>query len=252
VTDAGPIRAVLLDALGTLVELDPPAPLLRDELARRFGVSLGETEAQRAIAAEIEFYRRHLNQGRDEASLAALRERCAEVLRDALPAALRARLPPAAGLVSALLASLRFRLYPDVRPALAGLRARGLRLAVASNWDVSLHGVLAALGLELDAIVTSAEVGVGKPSPVVFRRALAGAGVSAAEAIHVGDGVEEDVAGARAAGLRAVLVRRAPSASPEGVPVIASLAELPGLLDREWGSTGGRPASAPGDGGRYA
>ena len=93
------LKAILLDALGTLLELEPPAPFLRAELSRRFGVGLSETDAQRAIAAEIAFYRRHFDEGRDEQSLAALRRRCAEALLAALPAQARRRLPPAPELV---------------------------------------------------------------------------------------------------------------------------------------------------------
>lgn len=225
-----PVRAILLDGMGTLVELEPPAPLLRSELAERFGVELGETEAQRAIAAEITFYRRHLDEGRDEQSLAALRERCAGALRDALPDTARRRLPHASTLVEALVAALRFRPYPEVRGALAEFRASGLRLVVVSNWDVSLHAVLAALGVAplLDAILTSAEAGARKPATAIFEQALRLAGVPPAGAIHVGDGLEEDVAGARAAGIEPVLVNRNGGPAPGGVRVVSSLRDALG------------------------
>ena len=83
----------------------------------------------------------------------------------------------------------------------------GLRLVVASNWDVSLHEVLERTGLRelLDGVVTSAEVGSAKPAGELFAAALALAGASAQEAIHVGDSLEEDIAGARAAGIDAVV-----------------------------------------------
>ena len=123
--------AILLDALGTLVALEPPAPRLRIELLERFGLKVSEADAARAIAAEIAYYRAHLDEGRDEAALRALRRRCAEVLRSALPdPASRLELDP---LVEALLASLRFSAFPDVRPALESLRESGRRLVVVSN-----------------------------------------------------------------------------------------------------------------------
>jgi putative hydrolase of the HAD superfamily len=81
------MRAVLLDALGTLVRLEPPAPRLRRELASRFGLRVSEAEAELAIAAEIAYYRAHLDEGRDLSSVAALRVRCAEALAAALPLA---------------------------------------------------------------------------------------------------------------------------------------------------------------------
>ncbi len=220
-----PVEAVLLDAMGTLLELEPPAPLLRAELQNRFGVAVSETDAQRAVAGEIAYYRRHLDEGRDEQSLAGLRERCAGALHDALPAEVRGQLPGPPMLVGALLASLRFGLYPDVRAALSTCRALGLRLVVVSNWDVSLHAVLRSLGLApaLDGILTSAEAGARKPSPAIFARALRLAGVPAAAAIHVGDSLQEDVAGARSAGIEPVLLSRGGAPGPDGVRTIGSL-----------------------------
>jgi len=72
--------AILLDALGTLVALEPPAPRLRAALASRFGLEVSHDEAARAIAAEIAYYRAHFDAGRDEASLRELRRRSAAVL----------------------------------------------------------------------------------------------------------------------------------------------------------------------------
>jgi putative hydrolase of the HAD superfamily len=219
---------ILLDALGTLVALAPPAPRLRAELAQRFGLVVTEAEAASAIAAEIAYYRAHLDQGRDAAGLAALRGRCAEVLRSALPGA--AGIEPDR-MVEALLASLCFTAFDDVRPALQAARARGQRLAVVSNWDVSLHDVLRTLGLGacFDAILTSAEVGARKPAALIFERALELIGAGAAQAIHVGDSLKEDVAGARAAGIEPVLVCRDGAEPVPDVRTIASLAELPAL-----------------------
>jgi putative hydrolase of the HAD superfamily len=221
--------AILLDALGTLVALEPPAPRLRAELAARFGLGVSDDEAARAIAAEIAYYRGHLDEGRDETSLRDLRRRCAEVLRSALPGAGEGRLA-LDPLVDALLASLYFTAFPDVRPALEAARARGQRLVVVSNWDVSLVGVLRALGLEprVDGVVTSAGAGARKPAPAIFEQALALAGVRAADAVHVGDRLDEDVAGARAAGIEPVLIRRGGGPTVPGVRTISSLAELVG------------------------
>lgn len=228
VRDAAP-RAVLLDALGTLVELEPPAPLLRTELSARFDLELSEADCARAIAAEIGYYRAHLDEGRDRASLAELRRRCAVALRGALPGTAQDATRDLVALTEALLSSLHFRPYPDAAPALREWRERGLRLVVASNWDVSLHDVLDRVGLgpSLDGVVTSAEAGARKPDPALFLEALRVAGVAADEAIHVGDSVEEDVRGARGAGIEAVLLRRDGAAAPApGVRTVVSLTEL--------------------------
>jgi putative hydrolase of the HAD superfamily len=218
-------RAILFDALGTLLELASPAPRLQNELETRYGVEVSQEEARAAMAAEISFYRRHLDEGRDQPSLVRLRERCAAELRGALPAAAQERLPAPVDLVDTLLASLHFDAFADAAPALETYRARGLRLIVVSNWDVSLHAVLANVGLSrlLDGILTAAEAGVRKPAPGIFTQALRLAGVSPAEAIHVGDSIEEDVAGAEAAGIEPVLVDRSGSMAAAHVRTVAGL-----------------------------
>jgi putative hydrolase of the HAD superfamily len=224
---ATPPAAILLDALGTLVALEPPAPHLRAELARRFGLEVSEPQAEQAIGAEIAYYRAHLDEGRDAAALASLRRRCAGVLRSELPPA-DLELDP---LVDALLASLRFTAFTDARPALVAARSRGQRLVVVSNWDVSLHGVLRTLALEplLDGILTSAEAGARKPAPEIFKQALALAGAGPEQTVHVGDSLDEDVAGARNAGIEPVLIRRQRGATVPGVRTISGLAELAGI-----------------------
>ena len=220
------MRAVLLDALGTLVRLEPPAPRLRAELHRTCGVDIGEDAAERAFGAEIAYYLEHHLEGRDERSLDDLRDRCAAVLVRALddePLEL-----PAAR--EALLGSLEFTPFADAAPALRALRDRGLRLVVASNWDCSLPGFLERAGLLelLDGVVSSAEVGRAKPAPEVFLEALRVAGARPEEALHVGDSIENDVEGARRAGLRAVLVAR-DGRVPDGVEAVRSLEELASL-----------------------
>jgi putative hydrolase of the HAD superfamily len=222
-------RALLLDALGTLLALEPPAPRLRAELAERFGVSVSLEQAASAVAAEIAYYRSRLHEGRDAGTLGALRRDCAETLRSALPAGPELARVPTASLVQALLGSLRFSAYPDAAPALLAARARGERLVVVSNWDASLRYVLERAGLaaRVDGVVTAADVGVAKPAPDAFEAALTLAGVTADEATHVGDSVEEDVGGARGAGLEPVLLRRDGGPGPAGVRTIASLEELP-------------------------
>jgi putative hydrolase of the HAD superfamily len=208
-------RALLLDALGTLVELEPPVEPLRRELRERFGLELGADEAGAALRAEIAFYRAHHDEASDRERLEDLRRRSAQALREALPAG-PARELPLEPLTAALLAALRFRAFEEVPEVLREVRERGVRLVVVSNWDVSLHDVLVDTGLAplLDGVAISAEVGSGKPDGAIFARGLALAGVAAHEAVHVGDSVEHDVAGARAAGIAPVLVVR-DGAKPE-------------------------------------
>jgi putative hydrolase of the HAD superfamily len=217
---------VLLDALGTLVELQPPAPRLRARLAES-GFDVSEERAAAGFAAEIEYYLAHHLEGADRASLDDLRDRCASVMMEALDLD---------GLDHAtarrvMLASLEFRPYLDVVPALTALRGDGHRLVIVSNWDCSLPEWLGPLGLLalVDGVVTSADVGAAKPDPRIFRRALELAGMRPENAVHVGDSVAGDVVGARALGIRAVLLQRA-GEPPAGVDHIRLLVDLPSLL----------------------
>lgn len=215
---------VFLDALGTLVELQPPAPRLRALLADR-GFDVDEERAGAAFAAEIAYYLEHNLEGSDRERLDDLRDRCAEVMMSALELP---RLDHATAR-EVMLASLEFVPFPDVVPALSALHDHGL--VVVSNWDCSLPDWLGTAGLlgHVDAVVTSAEVGAAKPDRAIFERALDVARAEPGEAVHVGDSLENDVAGARAAGIRPVLVAR-DGAAPGGVEAIRSLAELPALL----------------------
>jgi putative hydrolase of the HAD superfamily len=220
------VRAVLLDALGTLVELQPPAPRLQ-RLLRESGFEVSEEQAAEGFTAEIAYYLDHHLDGSDLERLERLRDRCADEMRRALA------IPGLdhAAARRAMLGALEFTPYPDALPALSELGGRDLTLVVASNWDCSLPDWLRPAGiLELvDGVVTSAEVGAAKPSPRVFERALAVAGVDPHEALHVGDKVDNDIEGAAAAGVRAVLVQREGS-PPPGIDSISSLRELPALL----------------------
>lgn len=202
-------KAILFDCLDTLVRLEPPAP----RLAAALGV--GEAAAARAVRREIAYYREHLHEAVDAHSLAGLRRRCAALVEADLG------VPCSVG---ALLEALVFTPFDDTAPALRALRARGIRLVVVSNWDVSLHEVLERTGLAplLDGAVSSAEAGAAKPDPEPIRRGLALAGAEPAEAWLVGDTPEADVAGARAAGVRPLLIDRTGGGGGD----ISTLAEL--------------------------
>ena len=178
----------------------------------------------------MSYYRAHHREAVDDDSLEALRDRCAAVLRDALPAP--ARDLPLAEIRAALLAGLRFRAFPDALPTVDALLAAGHQLAIVSNWDVSLHAVLRDTGLasRVSVVVTSAEEGVAKPDARIFERALQLlGGISAVDALHVGDDLHGDVSGALAAGLQAVWIDRTGGSAgqaPAGARTVQSLLEL--------------------------
>ena len=218
-----PIEAVLLDAYGTLLDLPDPVPRLGALLA-----AAGHPHPPERVAAalrdEIAFYGAHHDRGRDDASLAALRRDCAQVLARGLGG----DAPPPERLAPLLVDSLRFTLFPDVIPALDALRAAGLRLAVVSNWDCSLPAVLRDLGLagRFGAVAVSATAGAAKPDPAIFHFALEGLGVPPLAALHCGDLPGNDCAGARRAGVRAVLLDRAGTLPDGPCPRLFSLSEL--------------------------
>jgi HAD superfamily hydrolase (TIGR01549 family) len=212
----GTVRAVLLDGMGTLLRLVPPAPAL----ARALGVD--EATADMAFRAEVDYYVVHHLEGSDPSGLEDLRARSAAALAEV------AGTDPATAL-DALMSSLEFEPWEDAAPCLIALRELGLRLVVVSNWDCSLPDVLAGIGLEplVDAVLPSATVGAAKPHPAIFRAALEHAGCAPGQALHVGDSLENDLMGALGAGLRGMLLDRS---GVGGTATIASLAELPPLL----------------------
>ncbi|AHE98457.1 hydrolase [Thioalkalivibrio paradoxus ARh 1] len=129
--------------------------------------------------------------------------------------------------------------YPEIDALLQGLRRSGLRLAIVSNFDARLVPVCRGLGLEprVDTVVFAAEVGAAKPRAGIFHEAVARLGVAPANTLHVGDSFAEDVAGARAAGLRAVYLQRdqadhRPMGDPEH-PTIRDLRALTALIHGE-------------------
>jgi len=117
-------------------------------------------------------------------------------------------------------------LFPDAQPALRELRRRGARLGLVSNFDGRLLAICRGLEIadSFDAIVTSVRAGFAKPDPRIFAVALRRLGVAPADAMHVGDSEREDVVGARAVGVHAVLVRR--DAPPRPPDIVSDLRQL--------------------------
>ena len=213
------IKAVLLDAGGTLLHPDPSVGEIYSAAAARHGLAeaAGELNARFGAAWTK-------RKGRRAPSKSWWRDLVEEVF------------PDAGGAFDALFEDLYatfaradvWALYPDVRAALDELKRRGFRLAVASNWDERLPGLLDALGLSphFDRVFTSHAVGRAKPDPAFFEACLRGLSVRPEEALHAGDDPVEDVEGARAAGLAAILIDRRAGA---GLDALAARARTGGL-----------------------
>jgi putative hydrolase of the HAD superfamily len=228
------IRAVLLDAGGTLLAADPPVDHVYRDAFARHGVEATADDVHGAVHATW----REVDAARERGE-----ERWKGTGGEAgfwrrFVAAVFVRVgggempePLLAHLIAHFREELHWTLYPEVPEVLAALRARRIKLVVVSNWDSSLPSLLARLGVRdsFDDVIVSAAVGVSKPDRGIFDEAVRRAGVAAGAALHVGDSLADDYHGARAAGLHALLVDRAGSA-PEGSEAIRSLSELPPWL----------------------
>jgi HAD superfamily hydrolase (TIGR01509 family) len=128
------------------------------------------------------------------------------------------------------------RVDPDAPKVLTWLLERGIKRGVCSNApfppemmrrQVESNGIAELV----DAVVFSSEVGRRKPAPEVYLAALVALGTTAEKTLFAGDRVREDYEGPMAVGMRAVVVTaHADELPPDGIPAIASLAELPSLL----------------------
>jgi HAD superfamily hydrolase (TIGR01549 family) len=125
--------------------------------------------------------------------------------------------------------SENFELFEDVMPVLEELRRAELRLGLVSNGIRDLREFVVHHRLDVDAVVGSRAHGYVKPHPTIFQAALQQLGVDPAHAVMVGDSVEEDVEGARALGLRAILMDRE-DRHPEFAERLTGLYGLPAAL----------------------
>jgi FMN phosphatase YigB (HAD superfamily) len=205
-------------------------------MGERFGLELDETrwaEAERAAYAAVKARRQRLGLAHDDGVYEVIAEAVITALGGGDPAIVNAC---AAAVIGEWRRCENFTLYDDVLPCFARLRAAGIKIGLVSNTNRDLDEVLAHFALAdwVDAAVTSCAVGEMKPSPLIFATALAALDIQAAEAVMIGDSVEDDVRGALACGLAALLLDRTgrfgPGRPAGDLPVIRSLAELPAAL----------------------
>jgi len=130
------------------------------------------------------------------------------------------------------------RVVDGAAEALAHARSRGLRVAIICNTGRTpgsvLRVILDNLGIasHVEHFCFSNELGICKPDPEIFFKALAPLGVRPDEALHVGDRPDLDLAGARAAGLRSVHLRTPHSPDGDADHVIPTMRDLPAIIDR--------------------
>jgi putative hydrolase of the HAD superfamily len=124
-----------------------------------------------------------------------------------------------------------FDVFPDVRPTLNALKARGVTVAVCSNWDWCLDRQLTHNAIDhlCDVVVCSAVVGIRKPHPAIFDLVLDRTNTEPAETLFVGDSWQDDVVGSQAAGLRPVHIARTGdcrTANHDAIPCVTGLDDV--------------------------
>ena len=199
------LKAVLFDVDFTLAR---PGPELGPEgyvrVGRRHGVELDVSRHDEARAAALETLQKHPDFRHDEELWVEFSARIV-VGMGADPATARAI---GNEVERAWEKSENFDIYEDVAPVLGELRAHGLRIGLVSNGARDLREFVRHHGLDADVTVASRYHGKVKPEPSIFMKALAQLGVEPREAAMVGDHLQDDIEGARALGMRAVLVDR--------------------------------------------
>lgn len=199
--------ALLLDAGGTLIEERSSRAELYAGAARRAGLEVDEARARAAMArAAAELPRQlgaHFRYSRGWFEHFLERVLVRDLGLDP------ARLDEVSEALFATFADpATYRALPGALELCDALRERGVRLAVVSNWSPALHGLLRGLGLleRVEFALVSAEERLEKPEPAFFQRALARLDLEPGRAAHLGNDLERDVAGARAAGIEPLLL----------------------------------------------
>jgi HAD superfamily hydrolase (TIGR01549 family) len=199
-----PVRAVVFDVDFTLAKPGPDlGPEGYERLGARYGLTLDPgayDDARRAALADL---KRHPELDHDEEIWIRFTQRIIEGM-----GGIGDTYAAACEMEGAWAHAHHFELYDDAIPTLDALRGRGLKLGLLSNSARDLEEFVGHHRLTVDAVLTSRSHGKTKPHETIFRRMLELLDVAAGEAVMVGDTIEDDVEGATAVGMRAVLVDR--------------------------------------------
>jgi putative hydrolase of the HAD superfamily len=229
-------KAVFFDLFQTLVRYEPPREELLAQALKEFGIDIAPAALSHPLVSADEYIyremaRRPLGQRTPEEKMAIYIHHEEILLEEA---GVQPRPEVTMGVLDKMRRhKMQLVLFDDVTPALDGLKESGLTLGMVSNVDSDMSAAFERLGLtaRLDVIVTSADAGVSKPDPGIFREALRRAGVGPAEAVFVGDQYQIDIVGARGAGIDGILIDRTDYYREiTDCPRIGSLAEITRLL----------------------
>ena len=230
------IRAVLFDVDFTLAK---PGPDLGPEgyrlLGARFGLELDPSRYDEARVGAIETLERHPELEHDEEVWVAFTERIVRGMGGDADSARECALE----MTRAWAQAENFELYEDVLPVLAELRRLGVGIGLVSNTGRDLDAFVAHHRLDVDAAISSGAFGKTKPHASIFRAVLDLLGVDPHEAAMVGDSPEDDVEGARALGMRGLLVDREGRHPEWADERLDDLRELPAALGLSTAPTAG-------------
>jgi putative hydrolase of the HAD superfamily len=215
------IQAVTLDVGGTLIEPFPSVGAVYAQAAREHGFECCAETLTR------QFGNAWISRDRFEYS----RQEWFEIVQDSFRGFAQVTDELFSTVYNRFTRAAAWRLFEDVRPALTQIRARGIKIAVISNWDDRLEPLLADLGILhfFDHISVSGKLGRHKPDIEIFRHSIRALGIAPMAALHVGDSFREDVQGAQTAGMRAVRIRRNTPAQCNEISELTYLAEKLGL-----------------------
>lgn len=221
-----PLRAVLFDVDFTLCR---PGPELSPEryarIAGRHGVALDVSRYDDAREAAALNLKRHPELLHDD----SIWHRFTEEIFVGMGGPAEIASECATEIEQGWEVSENFELFEDALPVLEELRSAELRLGLVSNGIRDLNEFVVHHKLDVEAIVGSRAHGYVKPHPTIFQSALQQLGVEPTEAAMVGDSLEEDIEGARALGMRAILIDR-DNRHPEVEERLTDLYGLPAAL----------------------
>jgi putative hydrolase of the HAD superfamily len=230
------IRAVLFDVDFTLIA---PGPMFRGEgyhaFCARYGMDVDQAKFPSAVASAAALLDAPGDTPYDAEIFVAYTRHIIEQMGGCGPAVD----PCAREIYDAWASCQHFELYDEVPAVLRELKASGLLIGLVSNSHRCLTSFQSHFDLQglISAAISSPDHGFMKPHPTIFSAALSLMDVAPAQGLMVGDSVRQDVDGALAAGMRAVLLHRPDSVHPQaeelgrrGVPVIRSLTELARVL----------------------
>ena len=221
-----PLRAVLFDVDFTLCR---PGPELSAErygrIAARHGLDLDLSRYEEAREAAVLNLKRHPELLHDD----SIWHRFTEEIFLGMGGASEVASECATEIEHGWEVAENFELFEDVLPVLDELRTARVKIGLVSNGIRDLSEFVAHHRLDVDAIVDSRSHGRVKPHPTIFQAALAALAVAPGDAVMVGDSLEEDIDGARALGMRAILLDRE-QRHPEVDERLTDLYALPAAL----------------------